>query len=352
MASIALAMIVRNESQVIERCLRSVVPYIDAWVVSDTGSTDDTPERVRAALQSLPGRLVHRPWVNFGVNRTELLALARGMADYLLLLDADMTLEGDPDAKRHLTAPAYYLPVEDGTLTYWMPYLVRGDLPWRYEGVTHEYLVCDDRVAIEQWPWFKIFHHADGGSRADKWTRDLALLEDAVAANPGDARSVFYLAQTYRDLGKTREAIRAYQRRTSLGGWAEELFYAQYQAGVLLAADDWARAVDALLTAWSYRPTRAEPWYHLAVGWRQRQAWPLAYLATRQGLAIPEPQDLLFVESWIYRWGLWFEHSLAAYYTGHLEEAREANARVLAEPSVPEPWRSQARANEVWWRDA
>ncbi|MCY0900474.1 MAG: hypothetical protein OWU33_16395, partial [Firmicutes bacterium] len=78
--------------------------------------------------------------------------------------------------------------------------------------------------------------------------------------------------------------------------------------------------------------------------------WIRSGIRTQQGLAIPEPGDLLFVESWIYRWGLWFEQSLAAYYTGHLDEAREANARVLSEPSVPEPWRSQAQANEAWWR--
>ncbi|MCY0899288.1 MAG: glycosyltransferase [Firmicutes bacterium] len=282
MATVALAMIVRDEAQVIERCLRSALPWIDAWVICDTGSTDDTPARIAHVLRDIPGQLVRRPWVNFGANRSELLRLARGAASYLLLLDADMTVSGDVGIKDALTADGYYLPVEDGTLTYWMPYLIRADLPWRYEGVTHEYLTCEGSVTFERLPAWRIFHHADGGTRSEKWTRDVALLTAAVKAHPDDARSVFYLAQTYRDMGNTKAAIQAYRQRVAMGGWPEEVFYAQYQIGVLLAPTDWARAVDALLTAWNYRPSRAEPWYHLAVGWRVRQAWALAYMATQQ----------------------------------------------------------------------
>ena len=37
--------------------------------------------------------VVERPWVNFGHNRSEAFALARGTADWLLALDADMTVE-------------------------------------------------------------------------------------------------------------------------------------------------------------------------------------------------------------------------------------------------------------------
>lgn len=342
-------MIVRNESAVIDRCLASARPLIDTWVICDTGSTDDTISRIQSALDGIPGRLLHQPWVNFGTNRTNLLREARSAATYLLLLDADMTLVGDRADLLHLTGDGYYLPVHDGTVTYWMPYLIRADRPWRYTGVTHEYLTCEDPVTWARLPAWRVYHHADGGMRADKWTRDYALLTEAVAADPTDARSVFYLAQTCRDRGDVAAAITWYRQRVSLGGWEEEIFYAQYQIGVLLAATEWTAAVPELLAAWNLRPHRAEPWYHLACGWRAHQQWHLAYLATQQGLALPEPDDLLFVESWIYGWGLWFEHSLAAYYTGHVREARAANDRVLADPTVPELWRSHAQKNAQWW---
>ena len=53
-----------------------------------------------------------------------------------------------------------------------------------------------------------IEHHADGGSRAHKFERDRVLLEEALADDPDDPRTLFYLAQTYADLGDFERARR------------------------------------------------------------------------------------------------------------------------------------------------
>ena len=45
--SICLSMIVRDEAQVIRRCLDSVRPFIAHWAVVDTGSVDGTQEIIR-----------------------------------------------------------------------------------------------------------------------------------------------------------------------------------------------------------------------------------------------------------------------------------------------------------------
>ena len=73
---ICLNMIVRDEAAVIERCLRSARPYIQAWAVSDTGSSDGTQDIVRRVLGDLPGELIERPWIDFAANRNEALQLA------------------------------------------------------------------------------------------------------------------------------------------------------------------------------------------------------------------------------------------------------------------------------------
>ena len=89
---VSLCMIVKNEAEVIERCFASVRHLIDHWVICDTGSTDGTPEVIERALAGIPGELHHHEWRDFGHNRSELMRVARGTADYLLLLDADQTL--------------------------------------------------------------------------------------------------------------------------------------------------------------------------------------------------------------------------------------------------------------------
>ena len=42
--TIALCMIVKNESKVLGRALNSVKEFVDYFVICDTGSTDGTPE--------------------------------------------------------------------------------------------------------------------------------------------------------------------------------------------------------------------------------------------------------------------------------------------------------------------
>ena len=59
MTTICLVMIVRNEAAIIRRCLESVRPHIDRWVICDTGSTDNTPDIVQEILSGIPGTL-HR----------------------------------------------------------------------------------------------------------------------------------------------------------------------------------------------------------------------------------------------------------------------------------------------------
>lgn len=346
--TVCLAMIVRNEAAVIERCLRSARPWIDQWLICDTGSTDDTKERVRASLSNLPGALVERPWVDFGHTRSELLRLARGRADYLLLLDADMTVACDDESGPPLVpsdgADAYLLQIR-GEPEYRVPLLVRSCLPWRYEGVTHEYLTIDQayvRAPLDR-PW--IVHHADGGARADKFERDLALLERRLAERPDDARAVFYLAQTHRDLGHRQEAARLYARRADMGGWAEEAFYARYQQGLLVAPEAWPEAMALLLSAWNARPSRAEPLHALAAGCRERGQYALAHLFASRGMAIAKPDDILFVSPWIYAWGLRFEYSVAVYWMGDIAAALAATQVLAARSDIPEPWRQHVIAN-------
>lgn len=92
---VCLSMIVKNESKVIVRCLGSVKPYIDSWIIVDTGSTDGTQDIIRNFYEDVPGSVEERPWVDFAHNRNEALVLAKlkfPEADYILTIDADEVL--------------------------------------------------------------------------------------------------------------------------------------------------------------------------------------------------------------------------------------------------------------------
>ena len=343
-ASICLCMIVKNEAQVIERCLASVRGLIDYWVISDTGSTDGTQELIRAALAGIPGELHQEPWVDFGHNRTRNIRHARGRSDYLLLIDADMVVRQEGELPE-LSADSYLVRHRSDT-EYRVKRLVRGGADWRYVGSTHEYLTTDDRDVAATIDAISVEHFADGGSRADKFTRDARLLRAELDRDPGNSRAVFYLAQTLRDLGETAAAIDLYERRAGMGGWEEEVYYALLQAGVLRAGDgDWPGAMDALVRAGEVRPQRLEASYELASRLRLMGRYQAAHAFTRAGLGRPQPDDWLFVQPWIYRWGLLFEHSIAAYWTGDPQGSLAACDRLLALDDLPAPYREQAQVN-------
>lgn len=345
MTTVCLCMLVKNEAAVIERCLTSVRSLIARWVICDTGSTDRTVELVRASLAGMPGELHERPWVDFGHNRTELMALAQGAADYLLLIDADMTVGYDIAKLDALDADSYMLRHEEDP-EYWIKRLVSGSRSWRYIGATHEYITTDPPERTEYLSAIVIHHHADGGTRPDKFQRDLRLLTREHARNPQDPRTVFYLAQTLVGLGRLEEAIERYRQRVTMPGWEEETFYAQYQVGVLSAQiGNRSEAIDGLFSAWCRAPGRAEPLCLLASLFRERGEHQVAHLVAQRGLPIKMPAQGLFVERWVYEWGLLFEYSIAAYWAGRPRAALDACDRLLALPALPEPHRRQTIAN-------
>jgi len=354
MASICLNMIVKNETRVIKRCLDSVRPFIHHWVIVDTGSTDGTQELIRRELADIPGELHERPWQNFGANRSEALRLAKGKADYVLIIDADEELEVPPGfSMPELRADQYMLlhRRKDWPDTAWeLGTLVKSALPWRYQGVLHEVILCDAPHDMQLLTGPLVWGHFDSARNVDpaiKYGNDARILEEALISEPDNARYVFYLAQSYRDAGQPDAAITAYERRAKMGGWEEEVYYSLYQVGALAEGRgwEWSRVLDAYLRAYGSRPCRAEPLWACAVHYRCASEWPQAELFARAAAAIPRPKDLLFVDDGVYKWRALDELAIAAYWLNKRDEARQINERLLSEGHVPESERPRIQKN-------
>lgn len=342
-------MIVRNESDVIARALHSVKHLIDTWTIVDTGSTDNTVEIIERELSSIPGELHRRPWVDFGHNRNELLELTDPAVDYLILLDADIEVQNvSATALLSLTADAYETKVTGG-IEYFLPYVIRRDFGWRYVGSTHEYLQAPPGKSpvTERLEGIEFLHHGDGGYKSDKFTRDLELLETALAHDPHDPRTLFYLAQTRQNLGDSSGAIAAYRRRIEAGGWDEEIFWSMYQIGEIYnSLGDWNIALNAYLLAWDFRPNRIEPIIKASMGLRELGAHQSAFaLLERARLSADFTQEKLFVEKWMYDWGLDFEWAVNAWWVGRIAEAQQIWKRLLERDDVPSPYRTSIESN-------
>jgi glycosyltransferase involved in cell wall biosynthesis len=204
MPKVCLTMIVKNEGHCIARCLSSVKHLITAWCIVDTGSSDNTMEEVRRELAGIPGELHERPWVNFGVNRTEAAELAaQSGCDWLLVMDADETAEGDFSdlAWAH---DCMGINVENGEEVGYRLSLLSTKRPWVYPEKIHESPNCTPgkpRRIIES---LRIIHHGDGGRHTDGWQqRDI----DLITSEPMGIRQHFHLGMMLYHANRYGEAL-------------------------------------------------------------------------------------------------------------------------------------------------
>ena len=328
---ICLNMIVKNESKIITRLLTSVLPLIDCYCICDTGSTDDTVEVIESFFKTryITGKIVREPFRDFGYNRTFALRECDNMEniDYILLMDADMVLEYNPDPssldriKQKLWHHAAHHIFQGSARFYYKNVrFVKHRSGMSYWGVTHEYVKVPEGTTYGHFERDELFiaDVGDGGSKADKFERDVKLLTDALQKDPNNDRYTFYLANSLRDGGRTHEAIEKYRKRITLGGWNEEIWHSWYSMGdCYKKLGNSEMAVHAWLEAYQVFPDRVENLFKITQLYRETGKNQLAYqffrMADVHRKRIPT-KDFLFFERDVYDFKLDYELTIIGYY--------------------------------------
>lgn len=212
MPRLALVVIARNEARCIARCLESARPHVDAMIVLDTGSSDDT-----VAIAERCGASVHHfTWCDdFAAARNA--ALAHSDADWNLVLDADDWLEGDASALAGLPAapaPTRFVgcvrivnrasPDQPVTRKFIPRVLPRGV---RYEGRIHEQPVSPLPMVL-----LPLMLRHDGFEEAQlarKAGRNEAILRAELDSNPSDSYLWYQLGREHLVRGQPGEAADA-----------------------------------------------------------------------------------------------------------------------------------------------
>ena len=342
-ATVGLVMIVKDEEAVIERALRSALPFISTYVIVDTGSTDKTKEIIDRIMADVSGLVVDRPWSNFGANRSEALALCDGRMDWAIMLDADDNLEGTvppADLWALKDVDGFALRIQHGSIWHQRVQVFRTGRGWRYEGTVHESpcfgpaATASPKVGILP-PQTYMVTRCEGARSRDplKYAKDAALLEQELAIKPDDSRTLFYLAQSYRDAGDRTKATATYRRYLDLSGtWAQEQYMAIVNLlGLLTSNDDEDEKIRLVWRAIDICPDRAEAPFTLLRDRRlanrpvTQQMFAIASAVTNRKPA----SSLLFMNPAIYDWGLDDELAVAAFATKHYKEAYEASVRCI-----------------------
>ena len=232
-----------------------------------------------------------------------------------------------------------------GANVYFRTLMFRNDGSFYWRGVLHEFVEQRKKTVVEQ-KIFGDYYVISGrfGARSNnpqKYFQDAQVLEKAFYS-PEDEdlkdRYAFYTAQSYRDADMPEKAIEWYSKRANLGGWYEEVYYSLLQIALLkielnAPLDE---VQNLLLSAYEYRPQRAESLYHLARQLRLHDKIKLAYIYANAAVSIPLTKDILFVNHSVYEWKAKEELAISANSVGNYQLCHDLCVELLFNPTVPE----------------
>ena len=264
--TLSLCMIVRDEEEMLPRCLAAVAPAVDEIIIVDTGSTDSTIEIAR----SFGATVIEREWTG-SFSEARNVSFDAANSDWMMYLDADEVLvEADVAKLRLLTGrtwrEAFYLvetnftgDADDGTaVTHNALRVFRNRPEYRFEGRLHEQIAQklpgyalerleQSSVRVEHYGYLGAVRDAKEKSRRNI---DLLLAQQAESAPTPFLH--YNLGSEYAAAGDAPAALREFERAWQLvllersGGGVVHEFAPSLMVRLVKALRYCGRAEDAL----------------------------------------------------------------------------------------------------------
>jgi glycosyltransferase involved in cell wall biosynthesis len=227
MITVSLCMIVKNESDVLKRCLDSAANIADEIIILDTGSTDNTKE-----IASLfTDKIYDFEWVN-DFSKARNASFSYAAMDYILWLDADDVIEGENydkllelkstlDPTVDVVKMKYIFSFDANgrpALFFYRERLVRREANFQWKDPIHEFIIISRNVITSD---ICVSHRK---THPNEPQRNLNIFRRIIeSGEPLSARQKFYYARELCDNKFYDEALSAF--RTFLAdqnGWVED----------------------------------------------------------------------------------------------------------------------------------
>jgi hypothetical protein len=304
---LTLCMIVKNEEHNIKDTIENIVSNIgiDYWVISDTGSTDNTINIITQTFKNLniKGEFQNKAWKDFSTNRNYVIEKAEPYSEYLFFFDADDRIKGNI-VLPNLTDDVYLMRMESANVSFYRIFIVKTSFKWRYRGVLHEYVEMIPNV--KKSTITGDYHILDGQSgfrskNPNKYLDDARVFEKAIISNetPIDliARYTYYCAQSYKDAKMMDKASEFYKRTLSENGWLQEKYVACKELGKYYKDKDFKQSIYYYSLGQELDPTRVECIMELAnIFENKRIKLQLLTSVPHNKVADTNSNDYLFVE--------------------------------------------------------
>ena len=326
-------MLLRPGTEITSKCLESVTPFIDSWVIlacqpapnQPDHQLDESGKRVTEILGHLPGETVHHDFTGFSGAYGHAFSLAREMADTVLMLEADERIQC-LDSGIFLPSGADIGLVEIRTPRFSLrqPRLLRS-------GITVEFLdsvkgqagqtVFDDTHIYDTVAHVNILpqRYGDGIRRTDILTLkdDIARLQSglgadwAQAASPDRLNILLSIAHSWLESDKAKKAAKYFEAiidqvtdvDQTTGNMAELYWQARYLlAGIYTSENKIQPAVDLLSACITQDLERLEPFMRLAEIFEVNNDVERALTLIELAVDVPQPLLARYFEPGIYQY--------------------------------------------------
>lgn len=293
MSTISLCMIVRDEEDVLGRCLASAADLVDEVVIVDTGSVDRTREIARQFTDAV----YDYAWTDdFAAARN--FSFSHASCEYCMWLDADDVIE-PPDREKLIAlknqlgpgVDVVMLPYYTGfdsqgqvTFSYYRERIVRNRAGMRWKGAVHEAIEAKGNVI---YGGCGVSHRKLKPSDPD---RNLRIFEKMLAQGTElDPRQQFYYGRELCYHKRWQQALKVLEGFLQEGrGWVENNIEAcRQRACCLYALGQEQRALESLLASFAYDTPRAEICCDIGQHFFDRELWDRAAYWYARALECP-----------------------------------------------------------------
>lgn len=224
---ISLCMIVKDEEDVICRCINCVKDIVDEIIVVDTGSKDSTIEKVR----SFNAKVYYFDWIE-DFSKARNYAFSKASKDYILWLDADDIIEFKDQEKLKLLKENLDENIDVVSMNYILSSdnsgnplyslrrnrLVKRSKDFKWIGFIHEYLDVRGNILDSD---INIVHKKE----KEYSNRNLKIYEKQISKGIKlSTRDIYYYANELYDNARYDDAIREYINFINTNeGWEEDI---------------------------------------------------------------------------------------------------------------------------------
>jgi hypothetical protein len=379
--NIIAALMVKNEEKRILVSLNSIKDSVSGVALYDTGSEDNTVKLVKDFCNenNIELFLLEGHFEDFSTSRNKLFDFIdkintdklekntfsnNNAFDYVLLLDSNDEYRGIkklPDIIKDKIYTTLHYDNEKETskvtqvdvllpdafmvkqrwftgdkndLCYFNIKIIKPNRGFKYIEPVHEYIHepsgCQTQKITDGMEIYQDRVADNDGKTKNRWKTDIYVLTRVLQEKPDDARTQYYLAQTYECMKNVEKAYRYYKMRSKNPcGFFEERFLSMMKCGNLKYGYG---SVGWFFMAYDFM-ARAEPLIELARFFRNKNNFQMAFTFSKMACALQLPEQmLLWSHDKTYSHDRWQEMAISAYYVQQFDEGEEACKIALQSP--------------------